>query len=483
MQLYAIGKRVINNTRMKSINNKLEQIIRPTRVNYINLYAAQRAYLPSFTEHALQVKSFDGTVLECLYLEHKDNASGSHAATIVYSHSHGSCKYEAANLIRHCAEFGYDLCLYDSRACGKSGDTAIYFGFKEHLDLLFVLFKLVIAFNRKGFVLWGRSIGCNAVLQLYNALYTNESAYLNKNPKLLASARTSPLKRSGTGISSSSKRDVKYPQMHNKLIEEHLDTFLMHNEKKIYGFTDVTFEFTLYAVVLDSPYTSFMTFLKDNMSKLAGFMTSLVSTPLSHYLKSFYNKKLGIDLETCQNIDLLRSMNVNALFLISDADDMIPYRAYTDMINVYGTSFRPRHEPRVYNTKQRHGAIRADTLISNCLLQIITSMKPSNSIKFAHKSRTSMEFQQLTESKSFMAPRNIFGYQNEPKLNVGKANRLDDRLNEAHNENKFDDQGLRKVKSVYFAPHQSVKSTRLIDPFPYASFKFIGAKESQVGKF
>ena len=158
---------------MKSLNNKLEQIIRPTRVNYINLYNAQKGHLPQFTEQAFQLKSFDGTIIECLYLAHKDNENGTNAATIVYSHSHGSCKYEASNLIGHCAQYGLDLCLYDSRGCGKSGDNTIYFGFKEHLDLLFILFKLVIGYNRKGFVLWGRSIGCNAVLQLYHALFTN----------------------------------------------------------------------------------------------------------------------------------------------------------------------------------------------------------------------------------------------------------------------------------------------------------------------
>lgn len=467
---------------MKSINNKLEQIVKPTRVNYVNLYKAQSEHLHHFTERAFQLRSFDGVTIECLYLEHKDNPDGSNVATIVYSHSHGSCKYEASHLIKHCAEFGYDLCLYDSRGCGKSGDTSLFFGFKEHIDLLYLLLKLSIGYNRRGFVLWGRSIGCNAVLQLYQALYTNENEYLNRNSKSTASSNTDPFKRASTGFSGVHRRDVKYPTMYNKLIDAHLDTFMMHNEKKLYGFTDIAVELTIYAVVLDSPYISFMSFLKDNMSKLVGFMTSLVSTPLSHYLKSFYNKKLDIDLETSQNIDLLKSMDINALFLVSDLDDMIPYRAYVEMIDSYGMSCQKRNEPRVYNTKQKHGAIRPDSLISNCLLQIITSIKPGNSQKFAHKHRTRLEFERLTESKSYMAPAKNFNSQYDNRVFVSKLAKPDEKFKEKVDQNQFSALGLRKAKSFYFGAQQNISSTRLADPLPFASFKFIGSKESPLNK-
>ena len=463
---------------MKGLNNKLEQIIRPTRVNYVNIYNSQKESLSSFTEHNFQLKSFDGIIIECIYLEHKENDKTSSVGTIIYSHSHGSCKYEASGLIKHCAEYGYDLCMYDSRGCGKSGDNYIHFGFKEHIDLLYLIFKLIIVYNRTRVVLWGRSIGCNTVLQLCDALRINESTYLNKKGYTNTNnINRNPIKRVFTTIEGSNRKEPRYPEMYNKLIEEHLDTFLIHNVKKLYGFSDTSLNFTIQAIVLDSPYNSFMSFIKDNMNKFAGFMTSLVSTPLSHYLKNFYNNKLGINLETSQNISIIKSININALFLISDIDDLIPYKNYTSMVNNFGTKCLQRNEPRIYNTKQKHGATRTDALLSNCLLQIITSIKPSNAYNIQYKHRNLVEMNKLTENKSYMSPQTNFDTCfEEPAHLKNDYNTNNDKICEGSNR-QIPNIGLRKVQSVFFGAPKSIKSTRLVDDVSFSSYKFIVGKD------
>lgn len=461
---------------MKSLNNKLEQIIKPTRVNYINLYNAQKDHQNKFTEHHFQLRSFDGTTIECLYLENKENENNYGVGTIVYNHSHGSCKFEGSGLIKHCAEYGYDICLYDSRACGKSGDSSIHFGFKEYIDLLYILLKLTLVYNRRGFVLWGRSIGCNAVLQLYHALNINESINLNKNITTNKDSNIGPVKRAQTS-NKPIRKEVKYPNDYNKLIDEHLDTFLMHNARKLYGSPDVIVNFTIQAIVLDSPYSSFTSFLKDNIAKLVGFMTPIISSPLSLYLKSFYNKKLGIDLETSQNINLLPKINLNTVFLISDMDEIIPYSSYTDMIAIYGSEFSSKNEPRVYNTKQSHGAFRIDSLISNCLLQIITSIKPSNTQDFMYNHKTRAELNKITDFKSFVMPKRDFNTVFE---------RHETKHKEVDNNNDDGDAmnlGLRKVKSTLFGIQQPLKSTRLAVNNPYQSFRFISGKEDKFSKY
>ena len=390
---------------MQTLNTKLEYVIKPTRVNYINLYNSQRDYLSKFVEHTFQMKSYDGITLDCIYLQNKEGSQNRSIATIIYNHSHGSCKYEGSTLIKHCAEYDYDLCIYDSRACGRSGDSCIYFGFKEYIDLLYVIFKLTLAFNRKSFVLWGRSIGCNAVIQLYHTLVANEGRLMNKQIDRLKSSKSSGKLHLAKTTGLSLKKQGMYPETYNKLINEHLDTFLMHNMKGLYGFSDITLEFTINAVVLDSPYNSFVDFIKDNISKVVNFMSTILSMPLSHYLKSFYNKRLGIDLETRQNKTLVETMNVSSVFFISDQDEMIPHSSFMKLVDSYGSKFSKRNEPRVYNTKQRHGAGRTDNMVSNCMLQIITNMNHCNMFHFVYKHQSAKDLDKIVGMKSYIAPK------------------------------------------------------------------------------
>lgn len=57
-----------------------------------------------------------------------------------------------------------NLCLFDSRGCGDSSTGCVNFGFKEKIDIMFLMFKIIFEFDLVDFILWGRSIGCNAIL-------------------------------------------------------------------------------------------------------------------------------------------------------------------------------------------------------------------------------------------------------------------------------------------------------------------------------
>lgn len=58
---------------------------------------------------------------------------------IIYSHSYGSNKAEGCDTLHSCWVNNFDLCIYDSRGSGSSSTQPITFGFKEHIDLLYVL--------------------------------------------------------------------------------------------------------------------------------------------------------------------------------------------------------------------------------------------------------------------------------------------------------------------------------------------------------
>ena len=82
----------------------------------------------------------------------------------MYNHSFGSCKYEGSSLLQHCEKFQMNLCLYDSRGSGESSKSFISFGYKEKVDLLYVILKLNFEYSCLNFILYGRSIGCNTIL-------------------------------------------------------------------------------------------------------------------------------------------------------------------------------------------------------------------------------------------------------------------------------------------------------------------------------
>ena len=362
---------------MKGIEAKLESIIKPTRVNYINLYRMHGEHLSQFKEHNLTVVSYENIKLNVIFLENNNKEEGSGSLTVIYNHSHGSCKYEASNLIKHCYDYGMNLCLYDSRGCGRSDSDYIYFGFKEHIDLLYIVLELNLIYNCHGFLLWGRSIGCNTILQFYQTLIANESSFLNK-------IYLERKKNTMDYTAKEKKLKNKYPDEYNQFIFNHLHHFLKSNRHEQEFLQRPVIDFVIYGLILDSPYKSFSDFISDNTGKVIKFMPGVVSKPIGYYLKNFYNKRLGIDLNKKQNSAIIEVINVNTIFLVSDRDEIVPKKSYDDMVENFAKKCPKRNECRVYNTNQRHGEQRKDPLLSNCFTQIISNIKGCNIYRFKH---------------------------------------------------------------------------------------------------
>ena len=103
----------------------------------------------------------------------------------MYVHTYGSCKEEGSYLLDSCYENRLSLCIYDSRGCGESSGGKIGFGFCEWEDLFMLLnfLKKQEKFNK--ILLWGRSIGCNAVLQLIQKLSLEMRVDINQHSNFL----------------------------------------------------------------------------------------------------------------------------------------------------------------------------------------------------------------------------------------------------------------------------------------------------------
>jgi len=110
----------------------------------------------------------------------KNNAKKMKDTLLVYNHSHGSSKFEGAHLLNVCVEHEMSILFYDSRACGESDGDMISFGKNEKIDLIYLLLKVQVDFGYSKFLLWGRSIGCNSIINFLYEMEMNKSEYLNE---------------------------------------------------------------------------------------------------------------------------------------------------------------------------------------------------------------------------------------------------------------------------------------------------------------
>ena len=166
---------------MKRINNILEKVIKPPRTSFENIRSIYKTDLENFNEKNFFIYTYDHIKLPCIFFENKKKNETT--KTLIYNHSYASNKNEGLYLLKICLKNNFNLILYDSRGSGKSGQSFIYFGFREKIDLLFVIMKIICLEKIENFILWGRSIGCNTVLQFYDSMVKNESFFLNKKKK------------------------------------------------------------------------------------------------------------------------------------------------------------------------------------------------------------------------------------------------------------------------------------------------------------
>jgi len=368
---------------MDKIDKMVEKFVRPIRCNYMNILYEEHEVLPLFERVNLRLVTFDKKELSCMFF--KLNSDGqSSSQTIIYNHSHGSCKYEGAHLLSHCVYSKFNLLVYDSRGCGESGDDAIYFGVKEKIDLLFITLYLALVHKTQRLLLWGRSIGCNTVLQFYQTLIIKDGDFMNRVIKIQANKHNLEKSRDNKILYSVSRTNLDlYPQMFNKFINQHFQTFLENN--KIEPELDSQFTIMIAGIVLDSPYESFTSFIEDNMKKFVNFMPGMMSSLANMYLKSWMNSKLNIDIEVDQNIELITKINLNTVFIISDKDEIVSYDRYVKLINSYAQKFPHKNTCFRVNTGKNHGSRRAKDLIQEVFRLVTSNQNPSNTYSFTYR--------------------------------------------------------------------------------------------------
>lgn len=163
---------------MRKINQILSHAIRPPRTNFEYIYYRYSEFLLNYNWVNFSLNCSDGAELPVVLLTGKILTVD--WPIVVYTHSYGSNKFEGSDLIQTCYWFDCDLVFYDSWGSGLSGPDPIGFGCKEKTDLLYLLLKLVAGFGYQNIILWGRSIGCNAIIQMFHELIQNEGEFINR---------------------------------------------------------------------------------------------------------------------------------------------------------------------------------------------------------------------------------------------------------------------------------------------------------------
>ena len=365
---------------MNNLDKKLERVIKPPRTNFVNLLYRKKNILQFFEKIDFELIAFDRTIIKGIFFKHisKERIK----STLIYNHSYGSCKYEGVYLLKHCHNFNMNLCIYDSRGSGETSNSFITFGFSEKIDLLYVIFKCYFFFKFDRFILWGRSIGCNTVLQFYQTMISHESSFLNN---VLKKKNEKP---NDYYTKSSKKKQKMLPKNFNKFVHMYFEAFLGYNYKnKLPKTENLEFKYMIQGIVLDSPYTSFDDFVYDNLKKFVPFLSGVLSLPIRAYLKSWLDSKINIDLDKKQNVDLIKVVNLNAVILISDIDEVVPLEKFEILVKNFAKKCGKKNKPRIYNTNQKHGAPRKDNIMNNTLKHMVKNIKPINTYIFNYKQK------------------------------------------------------------------------------------------------
>jgi hypothetical protein len=368
---------------MDKIDKLVEQFVKPTRCNYMNILYEEHEVLPHFERINFKLNTSDKKQLSCIYFRLL-MGTDKPVKTVIYNHSHGSCKFEGVNLLGHCQAFGYNLLVYDSRACGESSGDTIFFGSKEKVDLLFIMLYLSMAHKVENFILWGRSIGCNAVLQFYQSLISSDGDFMNRVIKIQANKPNIKHEKDSKVVYSVSRINPElYPPMFNKFIHRHFEEFFIQNSGYVESLKEINI--SIDGMVLDSPYESFTSFIEDNMKKVVNFMPGMVSSIANMYLKGWMNSKLNVNIEEDQNIDLITKINLNSVFIISDKDEIVTFDRYKNIIQSYAKKFPHKNKCEVINTGKSHGSRRAKEINDKAFLVITQNKSSANTYSFKYK--------------------------------------------------------------------------------------------------
>lgn len=316
---------------MLNIECALTNLIRPPKCEFRNYSGSFSKHFNNFSKFEDDITTFDETKI-CMTLLKNVSNSNSEKICIVYTHSHGSCKEEGFQLLEACALAKFSLCLYDSRGSGKSSETNLTFGEKEHIDLLFVCFNLMVMYDLHEFILWGRSIGTCTVLRLAQQLQL-----LNMDNSI----------RKGYAIN---KILEEKPTLN---VEKHFLLFLELNKLICVGQQ----LYRVIGVVLDSPIRSMNDAIEQFVkNKLMNF--SVVSKFASFFTEKWIKSKINVDITQNQNFKLVQEINLPGVFMLSKIDEMTEFIEGIKMANEYGIKVSKNSNGSVCEMEKNHKEAR-----------------------------------------------------------------------------------------------------------------------------
>lgn len=377
----------------------LDRIVSPDKRSLMSLLIHQRSNLEHFEQFFFNLVTFDNLKLKCVLFEHKRRGKSSSfqmkntgffkairkmvdpenyeagekeseinrkmdSTLLIYNHSHGSSRYEGCHLLSKCADEGMSLLLYDSRGCGESDGDYITFGKEEKIDLLFLLLKVQLEYKFTSFLLWGRSIGCNAVISFLYEMESNTSEYLNALLMEKQKASQSGFRGLGRTTPSKSRRRPQYPKENfNRFFNKVILKFLEQNDYQ--DKRDHKFNITVIGMVLDSVYRSLKALINDNIERAlkGSILATLSKKPANAMMYNYLMKKISYDMTKNQNKHLLPKIGCSCMFIISDQDEMIPLRRFKKTIAEYKPKGVKTGNFASINTKKKHGSGREDKLI------------------------------------------------------------------------------------------------------------------------
>ena len=103
-------------------------------------------------------------------------------------------------------------------------------------------------------------------------------------------------------------------------------------------------------IVLDSPYTSVDDIIEDNVQRFIPFLPKIISGPVKAYFKNYIEKNIKVDLNKKQNVDLIKLINLNAVLIMSNKDELIPINRFKKLIANYAEKFPQKNKLYVQNT-------------------------------------------------------------------------------------------------------------------------------------
>lgn len=339
-----------------NIDEPLQNLVKPPKVKFANYVSKFSHCLSSFSSFKNKMVSFDKCQLSFTLLKNIRTLKDA-STCIIYTHSHGSSGEEGLELLQSCQSTGVSLCYYDSRGCGNSGDAYNTFGKDENIDLLYICFYLVVIYNFDEFILWGRSIGSCAVLQLISNLQNMKLGRANRLDSY-------EYRRGDTNELGLQRMNSQLPNANTDahFLESHFVRFLESNN----FINEVPRSFKIVGMVLDSAPKSILSAV-ENFVKVKFLNFKLFTKMAAMYTENWIKKRTGVDITVQQNFQLVRSINVNTIFLVSPKDEMVPYEDSMELIKSFSIKCEQRCYFDVFRMNKGHKEKRDNVVYVNTI--------------------------------------------------------------------------------------------------------------------